>query len=259
MTGNYTMVLKELEKRQVSEEAFHDRKFSSIKSKKSYYDFGFKSIVFNRMMNKIGDMQSKRVAEFGCGDGWITKKLAEKGAEVWTFDISNEAVGRTRALVNDLDLQEKVHVSQMPAEKLKYDSDMFDLIVGNAILHHVDLVETLKEIRRVLKRGGRAYFTEPLGHNPVLNLYRKMTPSIRSKDEMPMRFEQFSLIEEYFPKFEHEEYYLTAIFSVLWHFIGINTLMLKSRDILFKMDEKILHSLPSLRKYCWYSILKIEK
>ena len=147
----------------------------------------------------------------------------------------------------------------MPAEKLKYDSDMFDLIVGNAILHHVDLIETLKEIRRVLKKGGSAYFTEPLGHNPVLNLYRKMTPSIRSKDEMPMRFEHFSLIQEHFPKFEHEEYYLTAIFSVLWHFIGKNTLMLRSRDILFKMDEVILRFLPGLRKYCWYSILMIEK
>ena len=83
------MVMKQLEKRQGSEQAFHDQRFSSEKRRKSYYDFGFKSIVFNRMMNKLGDIQSMKVAEFGCGDGWFSKKLAEKGAEVWTFDISN--------------------------------------------------------------------------------------------------------------------------------------------------------------------------
>jgi len=250
---------KELKNRQNSEILFHDKKFSQSEKRQTYYDFGFKSIVFNRLMDEIGGIENKKVAEFGCGDGWFTKKLANKGAEVWTFDISIEAVNSTKVLIEKHNLQDRVHVGQMPAEKLTYDSDMFDLIVGNAILHHVDLVEALREIRRVLRAGGKAYFTEPLGHNPVLNLYRKRTPNIRSEDETPLRFEQYSLIQEYFPKFEHEEFYLTAVLSVLWHFLGFNSLMLKSRDILFKMDEKILHFVPSFRKYCWYSILKIEK
>lgn len=249
---------RDLEKRHASEKAFHDKKLSG-KTEANYYDIGFNNIIFNEMMNRIGNIENKKVVEFGCGDGWLTKLLATRGAKVWSFDISVEAVKRNRSFVNKLNLQDKVRVDQMAAESLKYDSNMFDLMVGNAILHHVDLGKTLKEIRRVLKKGGRAFFMEPLGHNPFLNLFRKVTPNLRSKDEMPMRFEQFQLIRQYFPKFNHDEFYLTTIFALVFYFLGARSLTLKARNLLFKLDKSILYFFPVLRKYCWYSIFELEK
>ena len=248
-----------LEKKMANEKVFHDKKFSSQHERKSYYDAGFRSIVFQNFMESIGDIEGKKVLEYGCGNGWFTKKLAENGAEVWAFDISDEAIKRTYEFMTRLKLENKLHLSQMSAEKLTYDSEMFDIAVGNAILHHVDLAASLKELNRVLKDGGKAFFTEPLGHNPILNIYRLLTPQLRSKDEKPLSFKQYDMIHDIFPKFKHHEYYLTAILAVLWHYVGFDNIMLKSRDWLYRLDKIILKIFPFLKKYCWYSILEIEK
>lgn len=248
-----------LESRLVNEKHFHDKKFSAQNEMKSYYDVGFKSIVFNNFMEKIGDLEGKKVLEYGCGNGWFTKKLLEKGAEVWAFDISDEAIKRTYEFLARLKLPKKFHLSQMSAENLTYDSEIFDIAVGNAILHHVDLPACLEGLNRVLKDRGKAFFTEPLVHNPVLNIYRILTPQLRSKDEKPLSFTQYKLILDMFPKFKHSEYYLTAILAVLWHFIHLDNLMLKSRDMLYEFDKRIIKISPYLKKYCWYSILEIEK
>lgn len=241
-----------------SEKKFFNRVFAS-KTKSSYYRIGFTSIIFNSLMNNLGNLEGKKVVDFGCGGGWLTKKLAGKGAEVWAFDISDEAVKKTKTMVERLNLQHRVHVDQMPAETLNYDSNIFDVIVGNAILHHVNLAASLKEIKRVLKKGGKAYFMEPLGHNLILNLYRRMTPHLRSEDEVPMRFEHFKIIKDYFYKFEHEEYYLTVLFALFCYFLGLKNLTLKTRDFLFRLDQLILGLFPRAKKYCWYTILIMEK
>jgi ubiquinone/menaquinone biosynthesis C-methylase UbiE len=244
--------------RQEAERVFYNKKYA-VKRKKDYYAAGVKKIIFDNMMEKIGNIEGKRVLEFGCGSGWFTKVLAAKGAEVWAFDISNEAVKNARDLIESHNLEHRVHVDRMAAEDLDYDSNMFDLVVGNAVLHHVDLNLCVNEIKRVLKDRGWAYFMEPLGHNPFLNAYRRLTPGLRSKDEVPFRFEQFSYIRKCFPEFEHEEYYLTAMLALFWHFVGMRRLMLKTRDVLFRLDRRIIATFPKLSKYCWYSILTMGR
>jgi ubiquinone/menaquinone biosynthesis C-methylase UbiE len=245
--------------RMTEEEAFHDRKFGSVGARTSYYDVGFKSLIFQTMLEKLGDIQGKRVLEYGCGSGWFTKKLAEKGAEVWAFDISAEAVDLTRSFLERENLSQNVHLDQMAAEDLTYDSRLFDLAVGNAVLHHVDLPLAMGQMKRVLKDGGRALFNEPLGHNPFLTLYRRTTPNLRSKDEKPLSFRDLKIIESNFNYFEHEEFYFTAIASASWHFLGSDSLMLKTRDFLLQLDEKLLRYFPFLRRYCWYTILECRK
>ncbi len=248
----------DLESRHAAEKNFHDRKLSKQKNL-SYYDMGFSKPIFDQMMGNIGNIKGKNVLEFGCGEGWFTEKLADMGAEVWAFDLSKEAVKKTKERFSNHSAQKRVHVDQMPGENLSYDSEQFDIVVGLAILHHLELEASMKEIRRILKNGGRAFFMEPLGHNLFLNLYRKMTPHLRSKDEMPMILEQFDLIDGIFPKFRHEEYYLLTVFALFFYFLGANRVMLKSRDLLIKLDRALLKMLPGIRKYCWYSILEMEK
>lgn len=249
----------DIKKKHDSEMIFFDKTFGHKKKGSSFYDLGFKSIITSQFMQKLGNLEGKRVLEVGCGRGWLTRILATMGAEVWTFDISAEAVRETRAMTEKLNFQDKVHVDQMPAEKLTYDSGMFDIVVGNAILHHLDLNTSVKQIRRVLRKGGKAYFMEPLGHNPLLNLYRWITPHLRTDDEVPMRIKQFTIFKDNFTRFEHEEYYLTALFALLWYIMKLKSPILWTRDILFRFDRLILRILPFTRRYCWYSILELEK
>jgi hypothetical protein len=39
---------------------------------------------------------------------------------------------------------------------------------------------------KILQPKGKAIFIEPLGHNFLINLYRRLTPNIRSADEHPL-------------------------------------------------------------------------
>ncbi len=45
------------------------------------------------------------------------------------------------------------------AETIPYEDDTFDLVVGHAVLHHIpDVEQSLREVLRVLKPGGRFVF-----------------------------------------------------------------------------------------------------
>lgn len=237
----------------------HFDKIFETEKKLNYYDMGFTNNVSERFREKLGNLNGQKVLEFGCGWGWFTKILAERGAEVWSFDISPEAVEETKALMKKMNLQNRVHVDVMAAEKLEYSPGQFDLVVGTAILHHLDLEQSLIEIRRVLKKGGKAIFMEPLGHNFFLNIYRWITPHKRTKDEMPICFDQFTLFNKYFSKFHHEEYYLISLFALVLYYFGSKKLMIKTRDLLLVLDGLILKKYPVFKKYCWYSIFEFEK
>jgi ubiquinone/menaquinone biosynthesis C-methylase UbiE len=52
------------------------------------------------------------------------------------------------------------------AERIPYDDGTFDLVVGHAVLHHIpDVEQSLREVLRVLKPGGRFVFAgEPTRH-----------------------------------------------------------------------------------------------
>lgn len=253
------MKISELSDRHEREKKFFNKKFKS-QNHIDYYSAGFTNIIFERMMEKLGDIENKMVLDFGCGEGWLSKILLRKGAKVWAFDISKEAVKKLRIKSKEFSSKYPLTIDQMTAENLSYDANYFDYIVGTAILHHTDLNASIKEIHRVSKRGGKAYFMEPLGHNPLINWYRKRTPELRSPDEKPLLFDDFKDIKKIFSKFEHEEFYLLALGALFWHFILRNDwLMLKTRDIFINLDNAILRLLPFLRKYCWYSILIMEK
>ena len=57
----------------------------------------------------------------------------------------------------------------MDCENLGFKDNSFDLIFGRAILHHLNLEKSSKEISRVLCKNGKAVFIEHLGMNPLIN------------------------------------------------------------------------------------------
>jgi SAM-dependent methyltransferase len=79
-----------------------------------------------------------------------------------------------RLTVNGLD--RKVEFFVASAHDLPLQNESVDVVVGIAILHHLDLVASSREIARVLKPGGRAVFTEPVRDSRVLRALRKLIP-----------------------------------------------------------------------------------
>jgi len=96
-----------------------------------------------------------RVLEIGCGTGYAMLNLGLAGVldEAWGCDISAGMLDVCRENAERLGI--KVHLEQADAERLPYEDQSFDLVIGHAVLHHLpDLKASLREIHRVLKPGG---------------------------------------------------------------------------------------------------------
>lgn len=117
--------------------------------------------------------QGGRALDLGCGSGHSSVVLAQRFARVDAVDIAEAGVGRLQRAAA---AQGLAHVfgCVANAEQLPFPDASFDAVFGKAILHHLRLDRMAPELARVLKPGGRAAFCEPLGHNPLVNLFRHL-------------------------------------------------------------------------------------
>lgn len=96
------------------------------------------------------------VLEVGCGTGFFLLNVAQAGyvGRAHATDISE---GMVRVCVaNGARLGIDVEGRTADAERLPYDDDTFDLVMGHAFVHHIpDLDRAFAEMWRVLKPGGR--------------------------------------------------------------------------------------------------------
>jgi len=110
----------------------------------------------------------------------------------------------------------------MDAENCFFKDNSFDIVVGQDILYHLDISQACEEITRVLKPNGRAIFIKPIGHNPIINFYRKLTPQLRSTDEQPLRIIDINYISKYFYKMDVEYLVLISLLLIPFLFFGFN-------------------------------------
>jgi len=101
----------------------------------------------------------ERILDLGCGDGQLTKRIADAGSSVVGIDASPEMVAAARA--------RGIKADKGPAEKLPYPDRTFEAVFSNAVLHWVrGQDEMLSQIRRVLRPGGR-FVAEMGGHGNI--------------------------------------------------------------------------------------------
>jgi ubiquinone/menaquinone biosynthesis C-methylase UbiE len=140
-----------------------------------------------RIRQYVGDVNGKTVLDFGCGRGIFSMEMLGNGAaKVCGIDISKVYIEDCQRKAQEAGYEEDRHDFRvMDAHQLEFPSQTFDLVVGFGILHHLDPELALNEIHRVLKPGGRVILQEPLADNPLLKLFRFLTPKARTADERP--------------------------------------------------------------------------
>ena len=115
--------------------------------------------------------------------------------------------GRLGGLVDQIDFR------VMDAERLDFPDRTFDL-VPVAVLHHLDLSLAYPGVARVLRPGGSAIFVEPLGHNPLINAYRRRTPSLRTVDEHPLLLADLEQAREQFRAVDARYFHLSSLAAI---------------------------------------------
>ncbi len=112
-----------------------------------------------------------KVLEVGCGTGSLTKELARKQASILAIDISDDLLSRARKKV----LGSNIEFRLENAYELSSVEDIsFDTIVGNSVLHHLDVEKALSEFYRILKPGGTLFFSEPNMLNPQIAVQKNI-------------------------------------------------------------------------------------
>lgn len=194
----------------------------------------------------------QRVLDLGCGEGTNAVEVARRGAIVTGIDVSTEAIRGARQRAGD---NLPITFLRMSAESMSFPDDSFDLVYGNAILHHLDLRRALPEIARVLRPGGRAVFHEPLGHNLLINLYRRMTPRMRTPDERPLRMADLDLIGRHFAELRVHYSVLVALAATPFRALpGFGRLL----GLLHAVD-RALFRLPLLRRQAWQVVIDARR
>ena len=108
-------------------------------------------------LNLVDIQDGWTMLDIGCGGGATLKRLLKrsKEAKVYGIDISDESVAKARN-VNRALLDKQVFIQQGSAAKLPYEDAKFDLLTAvETVYFWPNLPECLKEVRRVLKPGGR--------------------------------------------------------------------------------------------------------
>jgi SAM-dependent methyltransferase len=125
----------------------------------------------------LGNAVGKRVLDLGCGSGENSFLLARRGAEVFGVDLSESLIALAgRRLVLNGGAQLPIHFLCGSAHHLPLADNSVDVVFGVAILHHLDLDQTAREVSRVLRPGGRAIFKEPVRDSKVISALRKCIP-----------------------------------------------------------------------------------
>lgn len=217
------------------------------------------SIVFEEMMRAVGDLHGLRVLDYGCGSGWLSTYLAQRGAHVEGFDISSKLVelGMLRAKANGV--EKNVHLKRMIAEQLEYPDNHFDRVIGISILHHISLEEGARELSRVLKPGGKAFFIEPLGESTSLDwirnhVFRVHHGHVRVVDaEHPLTYENINTIGSAFRSTKFKEFQLTEMIARVTGDRFTKTFGLHA------LDNALLKLFPGLKKFCRLVVIEYSK
>lgn len=226
-----------------SESEYHNEVFTGgsdkrVLSSKFYTVFSLSSSYYDDLLKSVVKPNSS-VLEFGCGLGRNCPQIKEFGAEYHGIDISEVGIEKASQQYGD-------YFEVMDCENPKLDQK-FDVVFGNSILHHLDSIKARDAISNLLHKSGEFLFLEPMGYNPLINLYRYLTPNERTPDEHPFLSKDFEIYQE---KFEMEITY--------FHLFDLLSIPLKGR--LKKQLQNIDSFIESyFGKWFWVCIIKGKK
>ena len=237
------------------EKNFHNELQS--RSKGRYENIFYKALsnTWEDFYNYLeANAKNSEILDFGCGIGPSIKKVAKFSPKKITgIDISEVSIKKAKEEIKNIKLNIDLNVDN--CEKTKFSENKFDIIYGLGILHHLDFSKCLDEISRILKPDGSMIFVEPLGTNPLINLYRKFTPNSRSIDEHPLIAKDFRTLKEKFKDVEIKYYgFLTLVFFPFYSN--------PKKSILFKIVkivDQFLFKIKIFRLFAWTVLIKAKK
>jgi SAM-dependent methyltransferase len=206
----------------------------------------------------LGDVRGKTVLDYGCGDGANTLLLARRGAQVKALDISPEliAIARQRLATNRTTGDVEFIVGS--AHDLPLPDDSVDVVFGMAILHHLDLELSAREVQRVLRKGGRAIFREPVRNIKLFKFLRGLIPYRApnvSPFERPLSHKELAQYADGFSSYRTKAFRLPTT-NLMY---ALPPLERRFSRAFHRFDAAVLKMIPALSRCATVSVIEMVK
>jgi len=143
------------------------------------------------LLEWLAPRAGERILDLGCGDGTLTRQIAERGAVVVGVDASTDFVAAARKAGIDARFGD--------AQSLAFDGE-FDAVFSNAVLHWVrDADAALDGIFRALRPGGR-FVAEFGGHGCIAAIVLALTVALQRRGYVLQSPWYFPTADEYAAK-----------------------------------------------------------
>lgn len=252
-----------MERRKKEEAEFHNflrdlkegtPEYRRYTANKKFYSITRRSVAFVENWLKGHCGGGAKVLEYGCGTGSFSFFLASLGAQVVGIDISEVGIAQARQEAEKRGLTNKTEFFVMDAEATTFPDHTFDVICVSGVLHHLDRTKAFKEMARLLKPTGAAIAAEPLAHNPLIQLYRKMTPHLRTEFEAQHILhakKDIQLAQRYFNKVEARFFHLATLLAVPFR----NTPIFNPLLSLTEKIDSLLLKIPLIQRQSWQIVI----
>ncbi len=128
----------------------------------------YSEVLLPNLLALIGEVKGAVICDLACGQGWVARELARRGAQVTGLDLAPNLL----ALAQRYEEQEQLGIVyvQGDAQRAEHlsDSQFTGCICVMALINIPDLQTTFHNIRRILKPGGWFVFaiTHPCFETP---------------------------------------------------------------------------------------------
>ena len=230
--------------------------------------------AFEDISRIVGDVSGKNILDVGCGRGEFSIWLALQGANVSGLDIGPSLIeaAKAQAQVNGVSCDFRAG----DIRRLPFKDEAFDFVLSIAVLHHLsepDVITSLKECDRVLKRGGLFLAYEPVEdskafdfmqnvipvgrpgdteYRPSILMRKRWAEYLKERDDRPMT--SCELINAGTGVFNNAEMFHYGLFVRLVRIIGYG-----HKRWLYGFDRWLLYRLPFLKKICQSVLIKYIK
>ena len=213
----------------------------------------------------LGQLAGKQVLDVGCGDGANSVLLAKMGATVTGIDISPASIEFARRRAEANGIFDRARFLCSPLESADLPAKHFDVIWGDAVLHHLiaELDLVMAQLCHYAKPGGTLLFAEPVSFSRVLRRLRLAVPihTDATPDERPLEPAEIEIIRRHIPGLQIRRFSFLGRLDRLvlkdYNFERSHPLRRCVSDFMARTDAVCLQ-LPLLEKFCGTAVLHGE-
>lgn len=238
------------------EKSFHDRSAEIVLDIRKDMTVPEKE-KWNFVLNIMGNFESKRILDVGCGFGRESILLSKYGGLVKGIDISTKTIEVAKKNAFDQGI-ENINFEVLNVEVLDCLEGKYDIILCKASLHHFyDVKEIINKLYGCLDNNGLMIALEPKSENPIAVVGRKFfNPS--TSTEHPFRTGELeNIFKEIFGNFNVKYFNLFSPLCFTFgkiRFLRFNLVKNITFQLLDPID-KFLLSYDLIKKYSWVEVV----